>query len=39
MWYLKRLVAKRTLYLEREIQQRLFVEKTLEETNSNYVKA
>ncbi len=39
MWYLKRLVAKRTLFLEQEIQQRQGIEKALEDANVNYIKA
>lgn len=39
MWYLKRQVAKRTLFLVQEIQQRHRIEKALEDANDNYIKA
>lgn len=39
MWYLKRLVAKRTGFLEQEIQQRKRIEHELEDANTKYIKA
>ena len=39
LWYLRRLVAQRTHYLQEEIQQRELIEKELAEANTKYVKA
>lgn len=39
LWYLKRLVAQRTHYLQEEIQQRGLMEKQLANANAKYIKA
>jgi signal transduction histidine kinase/ABC-type amino acid transport substrate-binding protein/CheY-like chemotaxis protein len=39
IWYLKRLVTKRTEFLEKEIQQRKRIERELEDANTKYIKA
>jgi PAS domain S-box-containing protein len=39
MWYLKRLVARKTGFLEQEIQQRKRIELELENANTKYIKA
>lgn len=39
LWYLKRLVNKRTIHLEREIKQRQTIESELADANAKYVKA
>ena len=39
MWYFKRLVAKKTLFLKLEIGERKRIEKELEEANANYIQA
>ncbi len=39
LWYLKRLVAQRTIHLKEEIQQRTLMEKELAHANAKYIKA
>ena len=39
LWYLKRLVSKRTIHLELEIKQRKLIENELADANAKYVKA
>ncbi|MDD2462976.1 MAG: PAS domain S-box protein [Desulfobulbus sp.] len=38
LWYLKRLVAQKTHYLQEEIQQRELIEKELADANAKYIK-